>query len=179
MGQTGWLGCGLAGLAICLSACSGDARDGQDREASFAARVSPDDLAPLVGDDWEGELTYLDSGDNETEITMPAELAVSQNGRVFELYFTFPDDPQANGRAEMVLSEDGRRMNEETVQRRLKTDSGERMIVTQRACQDNGMSAECEFTYIIAPDALSITKTVTPDNSDESFRRNRYMFTRS
>ena len=178
MGRTDWRAAGLACLAIGLAACNGET-DGGDREAaSFAAKVSPEDFDPLVGDDWEGELTYLDYGDNETEITLPAELAVSRNDRVLDLYFSFPDEPQANGRAEMVISEDGRRMNDETVERRIRTDSGELMVITGQACEDNGAPADCEFTYIVSQDALSITKRVDPEGEGEAFRRNRYVFTR-
>ena len=57
-------------------------------------------------------------------------------------------------------------------------DSGELMVITGQACEDNGAPADCEFTYIVSQDALSITKRVDPEGEGEAFRRNRYVFTR-
>ncbi|MEQ8557785.1 MAG: hypothetical protein RIB03_05665 [Henriciella sp.] len=167
---------GAIGLAF-LAACGGsDAGDNSD--ASFAPKVSPDDFSVLVGDEWEGSLTYLDYSDEETETTIPAELLVGQNGRTFELYFSFPEDPRADGRAEVAISENGRKVNDETVQRRVQR-GDELMLVTKQDCQDNAVTATCEYTYTIAPQEFTITKMVTPRDEDEAFRRNHYSFTRS
>ena len=165
------------GSLVALAACGGAESDSGNR-APFAPTVSPDDLSVLVGDDWQGELTYLDYGDNKTETTLPVNLLVGQNDRTFELHFTFPDEPQANGRAEINISDDGRQLNDETLVRRLE-DGSALMLVTHQACDDNGVNGDCEFTYMIAPDAFSITKMVTPEGSDAAYRRNHYLFTRS
>ena len=139
--------------------------------------VAPDDLAVLVGDDWEGTLTYLDYSDNATEVTLPAELAVAQNGATFELYFSYPDEPQANGRAEVTISEDGRQLNTETLTRSTREDETLH-LVAEAACGDNGQPATCEYEYSIAPTAFSITNRVTPESGGETIVRNTYSFTR-
>ncbi|RIJ30606.1 hypothetical protein D1223_08275 [Henriciella mobilis] len=165
----------LAGLAF-LAAC-GNASSGNGTEAPFAPTASPDDFAVLVGDDWEGELTYLDPRDGESDVTVPVELLVGQNERTFELHFTFPDNEQAGGRAEITVSDDGRRLNDETLIRRMKTEDG-LMLVAQAECQENDEPGACKYTYLIGDHAFEITKMIKPQDDEAFFRQNHYSFTR-
>lgn len=166
---------GLAGLAV-FAACDGADPDSENHRP-FAPTVSPDELSGLVGDDWEGELTYRGQGNAETGVTVPVELLVGQNGRTFELHFSFPENRQADGRAEVTISEDGRRINDEMLVRRLE-DDGTLMLVTQQACEENSEPGTCEYTYMIAPHAFGITRMVRPKGPAEPFQASRYLFTR-
>ncbi|WP_084420544.1 hypothetical protein [Henriciella litoralis] len=139
--------------------------------------ITPDDLKPIVGTDWKGTLTYLDYGDGETESTIPVELMVLQTERTFGLYFTFPEDPEADGGADITISDNGRMINQETVTRRIEED-GSLMVVTLAPCEDNGVQASCEYTYDISPSAFSIRMMVTLEGDDQAFRRHHYSFTR-
>lgn len=168
---------GLLVLAILLQACSGPSSRGGKADEHFAAMAHPADLAVLEGDDWTGELTYLNQGEPKREYTVPAELAVAQNDRTFELYFTYPDEPEANGRAEVTLSADGRRLNDETIIDRKEQHDG-LMLVTEQACRDEGLKAECQFTYWISVHEFSIRKNVTLAGADEAIPRNVYEFAR-
>jgi hypothetical protein len=139
--------------------------------------ISPDDFTPLVGTDWKGTLTYLDYGDGKTEVTIPVELMVLQTERTFGLYFTFPEDPEADGGADITISDNGRMINQETVTRRLE-ENGSLMVVTLAPCEDGGVQASCEYTYEISGSAFSIRMMVTLDGDTEAFRRHHYSFTR-
>ncbi len=162
--------------ALALVAC-GNASGGSGGEHDFAAKVRPADLAPLVGDDWKGTLTYLNDDVPTEDVTLPVDLAVAQNGDTFELYFDYPEEPAANGRAEVSISEDGRMLNDETVKRRMEEDET-LTLVTEAACTDSGVDATCEYTYDVSPSAFSIRKMVTLDGEPDAFRRNHYSFTR-
>lgn len=168
--------CAILSSAFVLSAC-GNASGSADADHDFAAKVRVSDIAVLVGDDWEGTLTYLNYGEPKKDVTIPAKLAVAQNHDMFELYFEFPEEPDANGRAELVISDDGRMLNDETVTRRMEED-GTLTLVTESDCKDAAVQAKCEFTYDISPSALSIRKMVTLDGDTDAYRRNHYSFTR-
>ena len=165
----------LAGLAF-LAAC-GNASSGNDNATPFAPTVSPDDFAILVGDDWAGELTYLDPRDGQSDVTVPVELLVGQNERTFELHFTFPENEKAGGRAEITVSDDGRRLNDETLIRRMKSENG-LMLVAQDKCEDNDEPGTCKYTYLIGEHAFEITKRFRPQDDEAFSQRNHYSFTR-
>lgn len=160
---------------ILIAAC--DVSDGRDRKNYFAPMVRPSDFAVLTGDDWEGELTYLNHEEPPKEITLAADLAVAQNANTFELYISYPDAPRADGRAELTVSEDGRLINDEKVVERSRED-GALVLESRQDCEDAGRPALCEHTYQIAPEAFSIRKMVTPEDEGEAFQRNFYEFTR-
>ena len=161
---------------ILVAAC-GDASGGQDRENYFAPMVRASDFAVLTGDDWQGELTYLNHEEPPEDVTLAADLAVAQNANTFELYITYPDAPRADGRAELTVSEDGRLINDEKVVERSK-ENGKLVLESRQDCQDAGRPALCEYTYRIAPEAFSIRKMVTPEGEGEAFQRNFYEFAR-
>ena len=161
---------------VLISAC-GSGSDADNGENYFAPMVKTSDFAALTGDDWSGKLTYLNYAEPQKEVTIPAELAMAQNGNTFELYISYPDEPRADGRAELTVSEDGRMINDERVVDRIEQD-GMLRLETQQDCQDDGEEALCEYTYMLAPEAFSLRKKVTLDGSGETFQCNKYSFTR-
>ncbi|WP_084399252.1 hypothetical protein [Henriciella aquimarina] len=167
---------GLVLAAVLVAACGApDPTATEGRQV--APEVSADELAVLSGDDWEGELTYLKDADEGAEVTLPVELAVAQNGQTFELYFSYPEQPTADGRAEVIVSDDGKMLNDETIVSREQKDDGF-VLITQQACKDNDLEAQCEYTYWISEHAFSIRKMVRIDGREGAFQRTYYSFTR-
>lgn len=143
----------------------------------FAAKVMPSDLAVLTGDSWSGTFTYLSFGEPEQALSVPAQMSAAQDGRVLELFLTYPEDPQANGQLDLVISDDGRMINAETLKRRVE-DDGELTLITEHDCYDNGRLALCEMVYRIQPRQFVIRKLVTLNGANDAFQRSRYTFTR-
>lgn len=171
MRQTGHLLLAVLLLAGCDTASSQAGHDGP------APRVWPSDLTGLVGDNWQGQLTYLDHGISRERVTLPVNLTVTQDGHTFAFDFTYPEKPEADARVQVVISTNGRKINDETVVRRIER-SDSLFLVTDEACTDKGVEARCDHTYEITPRSLSMRKMVTLDGDEEAFIRNHYSFTR-
>ena len=61
--------------------------------ADEAATVSTDDLSVITGDDWTGELTYLNYGEPVIDFTIAAEIDVTEIEGGFEFSFQYPEAP--------------------------------------------------------------------------------------
>lgn len=168
---------GILLVAVAVPAACDGAAPPQGPAHDFAAKVMPADLSVLTGDGWNGSFTYLSFGEPEQELSVPAEMNVVQDGRVLELSLSYPEDPQADGQLDLVISDDGRMINAETLQRRVEDDD-ELILVTEHDCYDNGRPGLCEMIYRIRPDQFVIRKLVTLDGESEAFQRTRYLFTR-
>ena len=139
--------------------------------------VSPADFEPVTGDGWQGELVYAASEPGGEDQTVPAELAVSQDGRTLTLSFSFPDSPQGDGSAELEISEDGAWINDELVTRR-EMEDGVLTLLTRQECIEGRYIATCEYLYDISADEFSIAKAVTLAGEDAQRFAHHYRFTR-
>ncbi|NQY96481.1 MAG: hypothetical protein HRT82_04910 [Henriciella sp.] len=146
--------------------------------ADEAATVSTDDLSVITGDDWTGELTYLNYGEPVIDFTIAAEIDVTEIEGGFEFSFQYPDEPHANMTAVTTISADGAMINDETVIANTLLDNGTREIRTQFGCEDLGRPATCEMIYTLSETQFELRKMVTYEGEAEAFRRNSYAFTR-
>ena len=140
------------------------------------ARIKRDDLQILTGTQWSGTLTYLDYR-SKKKVSIPAKLNVRANGEdkwswVFE--YEYPDEPQANGREIVRLSEDGRSLNGEAVLERISLPDNTLRFVTEKKGDDNNRRATIRFTYSLNAQRFSIKKEVRYEDEDQFFERNGF-----
>lgn len=143
-------------------------------------RVSAEDLRKLAGARWTGTLTYLDYRSNKP-VSIPSNLIVMQvegdeNAWVFE--YEYPDEPKANGKQTLKVSDNGGVFDGETVVEKTSLDGGGFRLVTVKRGRDNDKDALFRFTYTLDGPAFSVKKEVKPEGSSEFFERNRYSWKR-
>ena len=149
-------------------------------EYSQSPRLTAGDLRPLEGKQWIGELTYLDY-QSKKPTSIKSNVTVSRRSSD-KLKWTFtmqyPLEPKADRVDEVVLSEDGRTFDGETVTESTRSPDGTLRIVTTMAGKDDHRDATIRHTYLVGPKAFSIKKEVKFDGSDTYFVRNTYRWTR-
>lgn len=148
--------------------------------APNAPKVTDKDLRPLTGAQWTGTLTYLDYRSNK-KVSIPSSLTVTQSAedaRSWVFDYKYPDEPKADGKETVKVSEDGRAINDETVTERTELDGGALRIVTERKGRDNDREAAFRYTYLLGAKSFSIKKEVRYEGAGDFFERNQYSWTR-
>lgn len=140
--------------------------------------VSPEDLEIILGD-WTGSLTYIDYSSNEP-YTMPADLIVKQekNKNELTLLFKYPNEPNANSKGQISVSDKGTKINKELVISKQELSNGQLQITTEYNGKDNNKKALIRNKYILGSKQLVIRKEVKFKNSIEFMLRNEYSFKR-
>jgi hypothetical protein len=143
-------------------------------------RVSADDLRGLTGARWTGTLTYLDYRSNK-RVSIPSNLTVTQadeGGSSWVFEYEYPEEPKANGRQTLKISDGGAVFDGEKVVERAGLDRGGFRLVTVKRGRDNESEALFRFTYTFGGTTFSIKKEVSPVGSAEFFERNTYSWKR-
>ena len=140
------------------------------------AKVKQDDLQILTGTQWTGTLTYLDYR-SKKRVSIPANLNVKVNGEdkwswIFE--YEYPEEPQANSKHIVRLSEDGRTMNDEVVLERTSLPGNTIRLVTEKQGEDNNRKATFRYTYLLNAKSFSIRKEVRYEGEEQFFERNGF-----
>lgn len=133
------------------------------------------DLSPVVSDNWEGNLTYMDYSSGK-KVTIPCNMKVEKlKKNTFKVYYMYPDEPQANGDDEVKITEDGKKFeNREVIQ--VEKEGNYFLIKTVEKGKDNDKEATLYYTYKFNNKELSIKKEVQTIGSDEMKFRNEYKF---
>lgn len=140
--------------------------------------LTPDTFDVIVGDDWSGDLTYLNYGEPVQDFTIPAELEIERVEMGLKMAFKYPDEPHQNSTMTARVSADGSMLSGAPVTLNAVSDISTREIRTEYPCEDMGKGASCEMIYQIRSDQLVMRKMVTYSGEIEAFRRNEYVFTR-
>lgn len=140
--------------------------------------VTPADLEPLLGE-WTGSLTYVDYSSNKP-YTMPANLTVSQGKSEHQvsLMYTYPNEPSANSKGKLKISDQGKKLNNEMIVSREVLSDGSVQITTSYNGKDNNKEAMVKGAYILGKTICVIRKEVKYINSDKWLKRNEYSFQR-
>ena len=142
------------------------------------ARLSHKDLNPLEGGKWVGSLTYLDYSSGKST-SIKSDISVSKlSDRKWSFAFTYPDEPKANSKDNVILGDHGRTFDGETVVERTKLRDGVTRLVTSRAGKDNDKPATIRHTYLISKREFSIKKEVKLDSGGDYFERHIYSWRR-
>ncbi len=149
-----------------------------------AAQTGMEPYELLVGS-WEGELEYLNYGDNLTLVTLPTRLLVEPagNGRRLDLEFIFvePDGSEVSGTDQLYETPDGLYFGDRwTVEEQEVEEPGRHLrLVLSRDGEDDNRAASIRTLVALEGDELTITKRVQYTDTGEELQRNQYRFRRS
>lgn len=144
------------------------------------AKVNTKDLDLLTGTQWKGTLTYLDYR-SKKKVSIPSNLTVTKSSvdqATWVFDYEYPDEPKANGKKSMVVSQDGSAVNDEKVTERVKVSEDTVKLVTEKPGDDNNRKALFRYTYLCSSRSFSIKKEVRYENESEWFERNEYSWQR-
>ncbi len=142
--------------------------------------LTNDHLEVFKGD-WEGNLTYLNYGDDETLVKLPVKLVATygDKGLKFEYFYTEPggaiekrtgkfelrgEKVYYNGRWEFVSAE---------VQ-----DKENWTLQLKSTGKDNNRKADFQQSVVVTASKITVTKKVRYDGTDDWFMRNQHVFER-
>ncbi len=135
------------------------------------------DFAPIEGEDWTGELEYLNYGREDRSIIPVRMVARAPTRHTMAYGFIYPGEESKNARDRLKISRDGTRINGMKLTARYVDHGGALVLVTQAKGRDDNRPADIRVTYVIAKDSFVTRKDVRFDDG-EFFNRNEYRLTR-
>ena len=145
-----------------------------------SAKVKTKDFQPLTGAQWTGNLIYLDYG-TKKQISIPSNLTITQSKEDKNLWifeYQYPDEPKANSRDEVKISENGRMFEGGKIVEKIKLPDKTLKIITEKTGTDNDKDSSFRFTYLIGKNKFSIKKEVKYNDAKDFFVRNEYSWKR-
>jgi len=142
--------------------------------------LTPEDFKKIADVLWRGELRYLDYSKN-VWVSIPSNLRVSQTPQdpaVWLWSYGYDDEPHANAKDGVRLSQDGKKLGDELVISRTVMANGDLRIVTKMSGQDDNRAAQFRFTYTINAESFERKKEVKLVNGDDYFVRHVYSWKR-
>ncbi len=128
---------------------------------------------------WQGTLTYLDYSTNKP-FSMSANLDIKQinNTNSFSFANFYPKEPNANSVDTVLLSADGKFIDDETVRSKQRQKDGSLKIITQKEGIDGNdhKKALFRFTYILGSNIYYHKKEVKFVNTTEWITRHEYKY---
>jgi hypothetical protein len=189
----------LGALALSLVSCDQSTRNSSEpfgekqiqpaagAPAEEAARAESDDLAKLGGK-WEGELRYLDFGDNKSESTIEAKVQCAYTAAdrklSIVLQFVEPGGKLVDDNASLEIAADGRKMVFDNVdwlvtRRVAQTPKGDLTLTFERDGTDNNKAAHLKITIQLASgNQFTLLRAVRYGDASDYFTRSSYRFTR-
>lgn len=146
---------------------------------SFADKVNSNDLKIITGDQWKGKLTYLDFSTNQ-KTSIPANLLVKQSSsekNIFYFIHEYPKEPHANNTDTLIISSEGRKLNNQMVVKKDKIGTMIKLITEST----NGNQSDFKYfryTYLLGTNLFSIKKEEKGMKDTGYFTRNIYEYQR-
>lgn len=170
----------LASVAACAGTPATTPSSAGPVPSASAAQVS--DFEGMVGA-WDGTLTYLDYGDNETRVSLETSVVYTADpaGLDFEFAYTEPNGEIIRDEGTLRVLDDGRvgmGMEAFQVQQREVRGPTDLLIVMTRRGTDNDRPGMVWRTIQIEGDVLTIRQEVLLDGTTDRFTRNEYRFQR-
>jgi len=130
---------------------------------------------------WKGTLTYLDYTSGKP-YTMPCNITVSpvnSNPQQLVIAYEYPDEPKANGNDTLVISRDGKMIDDGTVIVKEKI-GGLLKVITEKNGVDGNESrkAQIRLIYEAGKKSFSIRKEVKFEGEEKWILRNEYKMAR-
>ena len=149
-----------------------------DLDTDNGLAVTMDELRVLEGDNWEGNLSYLNYGSDKRS-TIPVKVAIEVlDEKALQYAIQYPGEEQHNAKEQLKLSADGTKIDGYAITKRKKIADGTLILTTEGAGQDNNRPAEVQVVYTVAANRFKICKNIRFDSSGEYFNRNEYNFLR-
>jgi hypothetical protein len=92
--------------------------------------------------------------------------------------YRYPNEPKANSKGKIKISDQGKKLNNESVISREVLADGSVQITTSYNGKDNNKEAIMKGVYILGKTICVIRKEVKYVNSDKWLKRNEYSFQR-
>ncbi|MEM9500974.1 MAG: S41 family peptidase [Pseudomonadota bacterium] len=150
---------------------------GEAVESSGVLTASITDFAMLEGDQWSGQLEYLNYGRDDRSTIPVRMVARAPAGRSMPYDFIYPGEEDKNAKDRMRVSRDGTKINQMAITKRFVDQSGALVLVTDAKGRDDNRPADIRVTYTIAPTSFVVAKDVRFEGG-EFFNRNEYRLTR-
>lgn len=152
--------------------------------AGVAGQEAVEDYLFLVGS-WQGQLEYLDYGDDRTRVTLPTalEAAPAEDGSAILLKFSFEEPGGGMVTSEERLAPTSGGVFMGAVWRveewSMEAEDEVYRVVLTREGEDNGRSASIRNSVVVERGELTMTTWVTYEDSPEPLQRNQYRLLRS
>jgi len=145
----------------------------QAQHSSTNLTTTIGDFASLEGEDWSGELEYLNYGSDKRS-TIPVRMVVRKaDGRAMPYGFIYPGEEHKNARERLRVSRDGARLNGQTIVQRYIDRNGSLVVVTEGKGRDDRRPADIRLTYVISDTSFINRKDVRFEGG-EYITRNEY-----
>jgi hypothetical protein len=163
----------LLSLIYCLSSyCSFAYSD---------STVTSKEFKNLIGC-WKGSLTYLDYSTNKP-FSMPANIMVKdfKSSNLIICSMIYPEEPRANSLDTILISKDGRLLNNEAIKIKRSINKDSLEIVTEITGIDgnDNKAAIIRHTYMLGKNTYSVKKEVQFTTQTQWILRNEYKFIRT
>lgn len=134
-----------------------------------------------ISGSWYGTLTYLDYTSGEP-FTMLADLKIERISKSNKFYFfsSYPNEPNANGGDTIIISEDGKYINNELIKSRTVLSDGTIEIITEETGTDGNDDQPAVFrhTYTFSKSTYSKRKDVQFVGTDVWVKRHEYSYSK-
>ena len=142
--------------------------------------VSVQDLK-MVSGCWQGQMNYLSTIYSKPH-TVAADLVIRQTGRsnTFTFSTIYPKEPKANTTETIIISKDGRKINDETVKSKRRKNDGITEIVTEVAGIDEfeKKPAIFRYTYTFGKNSYTHRKDIQLTGQTDWIERNEFNYSR-
>ena len=139
--------------------------------------ASANDFRVLEGNEWTGELEYLNFGrDDRSSIPVGLKVVVLNDSEI-EYAIKYPGEEQHNAVETLTLSDDNSMIDGSRIASR-ETVNGDLILITVGAGTDDGQDVTVRTTYEIAEARFHMRKDVRRGENETFFNRNEYRFTR-
>ena len=158
--------------AFVLSACGSLPGLGSGEPAEEdTLRLRSSDLSGLGGQNFTGELTYLDYSSGE-KVALDVVADVTVKLSCLRIAIDYPDEPQANSTQEYCISEDGTAFNEAKLVSLQRLGPDFIAFQTEEMGEDNDQPALLRQSYILSRTAITSGREVSYDEGETWFERN-------
>lgn len=147
-------------------------------KVDLALSTSIDDFKVLIGDNWTGNLSYLNYG-RDNRSTIPASLKISiKDEQTLNYAVIYPAESESNDTSTLKITDSGRKLDGQLIIDRIVREDGEIVIVAQSRGNDDNRDADVRTTYTISSNEFRMKKDVKFDDKNSFINRNEYVFTR-
>lgn len=143
-------------------------------------KISIADFKMAEGE-WKGSITYLDYTSGKP-YTMPCNISLSSvnsNPQLLILAYEYPDEPKANGKDTLVISRDGKMIDDGMIIVKKKTGGLLRVITEKNGVDGNeNRKAVIRHLYEAGKKNFSVRKEVKFEGEGKWILRNEYKMIR-
>ena len=135
-----------------------------------------------ISGNWTGSLTYLDYSSGKP-YTMSANLVIKRIDNTHKFIFSniYPNETSANSKDTVIISTDGKYINQEMIKSRKKLPNGDIEIITEEMGKDgnDNQPATMKHTYTLGKTSYKKRKDVQFSGEKNWIKRHEYSYTKT